>query len=106
VENKVYINSLLDFYEGLLTEKQRRVMDSYYREDNSISEIAEDEMVSRSAVHDLLKRCRKELESYEEVLGLVQNFESRMRLYDKIKEVSNSDEVNALIDQCIAVEEN
>jgi len=106
VENKVYINSLLDFYEGLLTEKQRRVMDSYYREDNSISEIAEDEGVSRSAVHDLLKRCRKELESYEEVLGLVQNFESRMRLYDKIKEVSNSGEVNDLIDQCIAVEEN
>ena len=35
------MNALLDAYEQLLTEKQREILNLYYKEDLSFSEIAE-----------------------------------------------------------------
>ncbi len=43
--------------------------------DLSLSEIAEEQGISRQGVHDLIKRCDKILEGYEEKLHLVQKFE-------------------------------
>ena len=45
-----HYNNLLDFYESLLTEKQKRVAHMHFREDYSLSEIAEHTLSSRSAV--------------------------------------------------------
>ena len=71
------INHLMDFYAPLLTEKQNQVLEYYFREDYSLSEIAELMEVSRSAVHDLLKRCEATLESYEDKLHLYEKFQNR-----------------------------
>lgn len=65
---------LQDFYGGLLTEKQRQIIKLYYDYNLSLSEIAEEYEISRQAVHDLLRRTEKLLESYEECLGLVDKF--------------------------------
>lgn len=59
------INEYLDWYETLLTDKQKEVMNMYYREDFSLAEIAENLDISRSAVSDLIKRVSKTLEDYE-----------------------------------------
>ena len=40
----------------LLTDKQREIMSLYYKEDFSLSEIAEELSVSRAAVNDHIKR--------------------------------------------------
>ena len=50
------INQYLDWYESLLTEKQKDVMSMYYRDDFSLAEIAENMDISRSAVSDLIRR--------------------------------------------------
>ncbi|NLP44695.1 MAG: YlxM family DNA-binding protein, partial [Peptococcaceae bacterium] len=65
---------LYDFYGPLLTSKQAKVWDLYYQQDFSLSEIADQQGISRQAVHDLLKRTEKILESYEQRLGLVARF--------------------------------
>ncbi len=103
MENKEKINLYLDFYESLLTDKQRKICDYYYREDYSLAEIAELLDITRSAVHDAIKRSDKILEEFELKLHCVKSFNKRMSYYEKIKGFGN-EEVNQLIDACIETE--
>lgn len=68
----VKIGLLNDYYGGLLTEYQTRILSSYYDEDLSLKEIAEEEGVSRQAVADVIKRSSEKLVEYEKKLGLVE----------------------------------
>lgn len=63
---------LYDFYGELLTERQQQVYESVVLEDYSLSEVAEDLGISRQGVHDMIKRCNKTLEEYEQKLHLVE----------------------------------
>ena len=65
---------LYDFYGELLTERQQQVYESVVLEDYSLSEVAEDLGISRQGVHDMIKRCNKTLEEYEQKLLLVEKF--------------------------------
>ena len=65
---------LYDFYGELLTERQQQVYESVVLEDYSLSEVAEDLGISRQGVHDMIKRCNKTLEEYEQKLHLVEKF--------------------------------
>ena len=71
MEKEVYLSLLLDFYGQLLTEKQREYADLYYNENLSLSEIAENDGISRQAVRDALLRAETMLRSTEEKTGLV-----------------------------------
>ena len=75
----------------------------YYKEDFSLSEIAEELSVSRAAVNDHIKRSTHVLQDYEKKLHLVKNYETRMEIYDKIKKVSN-EEILLLIEQLESLE--
>jgi predicted DNA-binding protein YlxM (UPF0122 family) len=75
---------MLDFYGGLLTEKQRDIMSFHYEEDMSLSEICEIYSISRQAVHDIIKRSEKILFDYEEELRLVKR---HLNINDKLKVV-------------------
>lgn len=66
---------LLDFYGGLLTEKQALALDCYYNQDLSLSEIADDMGISRQGVMAFLKQGEKHLRSFEEKLGLAARFQ-------------------------------
>ncbi len=74
MEDKIKSGYLYDFYGELLTAHQRSVYEMSINEDLSISEIADSLSVSRQAVHDILKRCDRQLEEYEEKLHLVEKF--------------------------------
>lgn len=73
--NEILEQALLyDFYGELLTSHQKEIYEQYVLEDLSLSEIAQAEGISRQGVHDLVKRCNKILQGYEEKLHLVENF--------------------------------
>ena len=72
MEDRVEISFLMDYYGPLLTQKQNEIMQWYYNDDLSLSEIAELNKTSRQATHDLIKRCYKQLLSYESKLNLLQ----------------------------------
>ncbi len=76
------INILYDLYGPLLAEKQRRAIELYFLEDQSYSEIAEQEHISRQAVFDALKHGISSLESYETRLGLIMKLEKAREHYD------------------------
>src|SRR6202022_4705378 len=63
--------ALLERYGTLLTEHQRQVLDLYLGSDWSLAEIAARQRVSRSAVHDLIRRSVQVLEDSERRLGLL-----------------------------------
>ncbi len=65
---------LWDFYGELLTERQRRAYGDAIGLDMSLGELAKEVGISRQGVHDLLRRSQRQLEAYEEKLGLVRRF--------------------------------
>ena len=71
MEKNVKISMLLDIYGKLLTEKQYYLLNDYYNQDLSLSEIAENEGITRQAVRDNLKKGENNLLEYEEKLGVM-----------------------------------
>lgn len=74
------INLLIDFYELLLTEKQRTFLKYYFHENYSLGEIAATSDISRQAVYEHIKRAEHMLEEYEAKLQLLVKHEARMNL--------------------------
>ncbi len=81
---------LYDFYGELLTAHQREVYEGLVLNDMSLSEIADEQGVSRQAVHDLIKRCDRILSGYEEKLGLIARFQETKKLAEEIRSISHS----------------
>ncbi len=73
MEKVNFINLLYDYYGQLLTERQRKIIELYYGNNFSLAEIAQQFIVSRQSVHDILKRSEQSLFRFEEKLGLVSN---------------------------------
>ena len=88
VMNKILEQALLyDFYGELLTTHQKEVYEQFILEDLSLSEIAESAGISRQGVHDLIRRCQKSLEGYENKLHLVERFLSVKEKVGQIDEI-------------------
>lgn len=68
------VTLLLDFYGDMLTEKQRNFLGYYYNDDLSLSEIAENEGITRQGVRDAIKRAESQLFLMESRLGLASRF--------------------------------
>lgn len=68
MEKNVEISMLCQLYGKLLTEKQQEFLEDYYNNDFSLSEIAENNNITRQAVRDIIKKGEKKLFEYEEKL--------------------------------------
>ena len=68
MEKNVEVSMLLQIYGELLTEKQYEYIDYYYNNDLSLSEIAENDSITRQAVRDIIKKGERKLFEYEEKL--------------------------------------
>ncbi len=79
---------LYDFYGELLNEHQRRIYEDFVFHDLSLSEIASEEGISRQGVNDMIKRCSKKLNDYEEKLHLVEKFLSIKQSVEEIHNLS------------------
>ena len=72
MDKTIHINVLLDLYDQLLSEKQKQVMDLYYREDYSLNEISDIVNTSKQAVSENIKRGEAALTAFEESLRLAE----------------------------------
>jgi predicted DNA-binding protein YlxM (UPF0122 family) len=112
MEKLVRIGILIDFYGKLLSEKQYQVMDLYYLNDFTLSEIGEELGVSRQSVFDTLKRSEEKLDSYENELGLVAKFYSSQdtireirKIAAEIYEIGKKEANKKIMDKAISIEE-
>ena len=65
---------LLDFYSSLLSDKQAEMMQEYYNEDLSLSEIAAEMNITRQGVRDALKKSETILSEAERQMGFAKRF--------------------------------
>ena len=92
---------LYDFYGELLTEHQRQVYEARVFDNLSLSEIAQDFEISRQGVHDLVKRCDKILQDYEEKLHLLAKFMSIKETVSRIESITDQEEVRELANRIL-----
>ena len=89
MEEFVYYNNLFDIYGSLLTEKEQVTFKDYYQEDLSLSEIANENNVSRAAVQKTIKTVLDKLKYYEDML----------HVYDKnikLRDLLNLEDINVI----------
>ena len=82
MDKRIRLNILYDYYKGLFTEKQQAYFEDYYYSNYSLGEIADNENVSRNAVHNQLKIVEERLEELENILGLVAKKEQVISILD------------------------
>ena len=82
---------LYDFYGELLTDHQKKIYEAAVYEDMSLSEIADENGISKQGVHDLIKRCTNTLQSYEDRLHMIKRFEAIKLRAEEINALANED---------------
>lgn len=90
MDNILYKSLLFDFYNKLLTNKQRNVYELYNHQDMSLSEIGRLEDVTPQGVSDMLKRTDKILNNYEDNLKLVDNYLNNIKIVKEIDKILDS----------------
>ena len=106
MEKNVEISMLLQIYGELLTKKQYKVIDYYYNEDLSLSEIAENEEITRQGVRDIIKKGEKKLFEYEEKLLFMKKTINQEKLVqhilvnlNKIQKDSSDEKVSNILEE-------
>ena len=106
MEKNVEISMLWQIYGKLLTEKQYEIIDYYYNNDLSLSEIAENENITRQAVRDIIKKGERKLFEYEEKLLFMKktiNQEQKIQriLFNltKIQKDSSDKQVSSILEE-------
>jgi predicted DNA-binding protein YlxM (UPF0122 family) len=93
MEKHIEVSILWQIYGKLLTEKQYDVLNDYYNNDLSLSEIAENSNISRQAVRDLIKKGETKLFEYEKLLGIMektqQNEKTLQDALDKLSKIND-----------------
>lgn len=84
MEKNVQISMLNQIYGRLLTQKQYEIIDDYYNNDLSLSEIAENNQITRQAVRDILKKGEKKLFEYEEKLMFMKRMLNQEKRIEKV----------------------
>ena len=86
-EYKLYIISLYDIYNSLLTDKQKLYFEDYYFNNLSLSEMSENYEVSRNAIHKQIKEVNSKLEDFELKLKIK---EKNIKLKELINKIDDS----------------
>ena len=97
MEDRFYLNVLYDYYGELLTDKQKEYFEDYYRENLTLQEIAENNNVSRNAIHKQIKEVGNKLYFYENILKIYKKNKGIEECIDKIKDKEIKEEIKRII---------
>lgn len=97
--DKIYIGELVLTYGNLLTNKQLEAVKCYYLFDMSLSEIAENEYITRQGAYDLVTKSTNILYSNEEKLGFVKKKMDINALLGEITQETDCQKINQLIEK-------
>ena len=86
VKKKVEISMLLQLYGNMLTNIQKQSIDDYYNNDLSLTEIAENQNITRQSVRDFIKKGEKKLFEYEEKLNFMKRMLEQEEKIEKVLE--------------------
>ncbi len=84
---EVRLGILFDYYGELLTEKQQEFFKDYYFDNLTLQEIADNNKISRNAVHKTLNTINTKLEYYEDKLKL---YDRAMKMQKIIKDLDEN----------------
>lgn len=106
MEKKVKISMLCEIYGKMLTEKQLEILTDYYNNDLSLSEIAENNQITRQAVSDIIKKGESKLLKLEEKLLFMEKTMKQEKLLQevlnelsKIEEASSDKKIEKILNQ-------
>ena len=99
MEEKVKISVLLEIYGNILTQKQRDFMEYYYNEDLSLSEIADNNNITRQAVRTILVKSKNKLEEYEKQLKFMKKEKNIKNDLEKLKKSNVDKDIIANIEK-------
>ena len=88
---------LYDYYMDLFNDKQRKYFEEYYFDNLSLSEISENDDVSRNAVHKSVKGVVNKLYEYEDKLRLYEKEEKLKKIIEKIDDKQIKKELEGLL---------
>lgn len=95
MEEKIKMSILCGIYGNLLTEKQYQILDDYYNNDLSLSEIAENNDITRQAVNDMINKGKAKLIEYEEKLMFMDKTLNQEKIVneiiDELEEIRNKE---------------
>ena len=75
---------LFDYYGELFTDKQKEYFMDYYFNNLTLQEIADNNVVSKNAVHKTIKDITEKLDYYESKLNLYSNKKKIEKLIENI----------------------
>ena len=96
MKERDYIISLYEIYCNLLTLNQRKYFEDYYFEDLSLSEIGENNKVSRSYVSKTVNTVAEKLKFFESTLKIYDTREKIRNISKKVKEKEGKQELENL----------
>lgn len=79
------LGKLFDLYGNMLSSSQQSFMLDFVNNDLTISEIAENNNVSRQAVNDAIKKSAKKLEGLEKAIGALQKISTLEKELENFK---------------------
>lgn len=88
MDRLIELGQLLDFYGGLLTERQRMLVQQYAYENLSLAEIAEREGISRQGVRDGIVRAEQQLHEMEDALHLLERAKLTRNAVENLRKIT------------------
>lgn len=96
MEKNVKISMLCQIYGKLLTEKQLEILTDYYNNDLSLTEIAENNQITRQAVRDIIKKGENKLfELEEKLLFMEKTMKQEKLLQEVLNELSKIEDASS-----------
>ena len=99
MEEKIRLSILLEIYGKLLTEKQYEFMDLYYNQDLSLSEIGDNNAITRQAVRTVLLKSKRKLEECEKQLGFLQKQKEIKEQITKLEKTELSNKQQKIVNK-------